>query len=293
MPGFDRSIPFRTELHQLGGQPYTSGKEKASRILEVSALGCWRISTVILVILAFVFTLCRMLQLHHPAVSAAAAEAWLEDGQPRWNLSPVSGTAQFFLDIGSSAESLRSSLSSRRARHLEERGWTGICSVPLPGDVGNRTCKLLVLPVAGEDHQEVTVPDCSSASMLGVSELARGLMGQGAAACPEVTLPAVGIRTLLERVDAPRVIDFASVETGGSELSILTHFPFNQHCVRAWTIRHEFSSEVMQPIRHILEVSHGCRIREGDEEFWVRCPCADGAQSGDSTGSAGFLSSEA
>jgi len=191
---------------------------------------------------------------------------------------PVSAPS-YFIDIGSSAESLR---TSRRAHHLERKGWTGICAAPLSGDIRHRSCKKFVLPVSGEDLDQVTVEDCTHATSLGVVELFRQLLGFGqrSAVCPEVTLPAVGISTLLDRVAAPQVIGYASLEMRGHELAILRHFPFAQHCVRAWTIRHDHDSEAMLAMRNLLEVSHGCRVHEGDGELWARCPCKAGAQGG-------------
>lgn len=286
--GFGRYPSTGTETYYVGFG--SAANDKAGRILETSTIACWRISSVILVILALTFTICRIVavQLQARPSASAAAEAWLEQGQPRWNLTAISEPPEkFFLDFGSSAESLR---MARRSRHLEKKGWSGICSVPLPGDLSDRTCKLLVLPVAGEDREEVTVPDCSGTSALGVTELARELMGSST--CPQVKLPAVGIATLLEQVDAPRVIDFVSLEMGSTALSILNHFPWESHCVRAWTINNPGVIDGAS-LRNLFEVSHGCRIREGGGEVWARCPCKDGAQAQPGVqpfGSTGFLS---
>lgn len=270
-----RSITIR----QDGGKYHVSDRFDGFR----KAMTCWRLMAALLLVLACFFVTCSyvMARFQHRAQTAesSAAEAWLEGGMPRWKLSSTmhnNETAQFFIDISHSAESLRDSISSRRARVLESKGWAGVCSVPLPGDLGDRLCKLLVLPVAGVDREEVTVPDCSQTSTLGVTELFRQLMFQTPAMCPEVTLPAVGIKTLLDRVNAPSTIDFMSVQTGGEEdMSILQRFPFTSYCVRAWTIRHDGARSRMDTIRQVLEVSHGCRIKDGGGEYFARCPCKD------------------
>lgn len=273
-----RSITIR----QDGGKYHALDKFDHFR----TAMTCWRLSAAALLVLACFFVTCSyvMARFQHRAQTAesTAAEAWLEGGMPRWKLSPnmhFNETAQFFIDISHSAEHLRDSISSRRARLLEGKGWNGICSVPFPGDLGDRKCKLLVLPVGGADREEVTVPDCSQTSALGVTELFRQLMFQTPAMCPEVTLPAVGIKTLLDRVNAPATIDFMSVQTGGEEdVSILSLFPFSSHCVRAWTIRHDGTKWKMDAIRTTLEVRHGCRVKDGGGEYFARCPCKDGAE---------------
>lgn len=261
----------------------------------VAAVTCWRVSAAILLILASVFItlsyVASHFQLRAREASSEAAEAWLEGGEPRWKGSfvlPTDSDTKFFLDIGSSAEVLRDSITSRRARVLEKKGWTGICSVPLPGDLGDRSCKLLVLPVAGTDREDVTVPDCNQQSALGVSELFRQLLFSTPTMCPELTLPAVGIATLLKRVHAPEVIDFISLATAASETdSILKQFPFSSYCVRGWTVRHDGASERMTTIRNILEVSHGCRLKEGSGEYFARCPCKDGGEHLSASSSAG------
>jgi hypothetical protein len=224
-----------------------------------------------------------------------ATEAWLEGGEPRWNLKDSAafkeGDAKIFLDIGTTAASLR---TARRAQHLELKGWTGICAVPLPGDFGERTCRQFVLPLGGKDKESVTVPDCSESSAAGVSESVRGLLGQSTdtSTCPKVTLPAVGIATFLKQISAPPVMDYVSVITEEAETpivkSILSNFPFHEICVRAWVVSHNDEIGMEAFVRNLLEVGHGCRVREGVGEYWARCNCKGGAQ-GESTPGAGFL----
>jgi len=258
---------------------YASGSGKASRRPEAYPLACVRVSTVIFVGCALVFCLSRTVVSRGAPTSAA--EAWLEDGEPRWNISPPPPSQQekplqFFLDLGPSAKALSSSVSSKRTRRLEDLGWSGVCAVPLPGDLSSRACKKLVLPIAGQDAQPVTVPDCSQ-KLWGPSRFWQKIMGEGKV-CPEVTLPAVGINTLLEQLDTPKIIDLASLRTGASDLSILNNFPFGQYCVRAWAVQHANSPTLKAAARSILEVSHGCTITDGADEFWARCSCNGGQQ---------------
>lgn len=298
MRGFQRFISS-VHTQYFDSDPFESrfdnGKVKSSWRLEASTF--YRVSTALLILSAVAFTLSRMLA--WPLAATATAEAWLEDGEPVWRLSPASEDApakQFFMDLASSAKAISSSTDSRRSRHLERKGWNGVCSMPLAGDIGDRTCKQLVLPIAGEDYEKVTVPDCGPPSW-GPMRLIQKMMGP--AECPEVTLPAVGISTLLERVDAPKVIDFVSLQTGTPDepvdLSILNNFPFSQYCVRAWTVRHGGNRVLMDAIRTILQVSHGCHLYDGShiggDETWARCPCKDGAQT-QADSQAGALAAE-
>lgn len=190
--------------------------------------------------------------------------------------SGVGGSSDgFFLEVGLSAERLE---DSKRTKHLENKGWNGVCAMPLPADIGSRTCKLVALPVAAESGQKITVSNCpqphSSIQALiptGVQALLHRFIE--ATHCPQKEISTVGIDELLVIAAAPKVIDFVSLETEGNEFDILQGFPFQKHCVRAWTVNHGYEEHIMSGIRQILEVGQGCRIVEGAGEFWARCPC--------------------
>jgi hypothetical protein len=173
----------------------------------------------------------------------------------------------FFLEIGLSAERLE---DSKRTKHLESKGWNGVCATPLPADIGGRTCRLVALPVAATSGQKITVSDCPQHPLSIQALVSRFTQ---AANCRQKEISTVGIDELLIIADAPKVIDFASLETEGSEFDIIEGFPFEKHCVRAWTVNHGYEEHLMSGIRQVLEVGQGCRIREGAGEFWARCPC--------------------
>lgn len=177
------------------------------------------------------------------------------------------GKDGFFLEIGVSAESLE---TSKRTIHLEHKGWNGVCATPLPADLASRTCKLVALPVAATSGQKITVPNCPHPPLSLKALISRIVE---APHCPQKEISTVGIEELLVIADAPRVIDFTSLETEGSELDIIKGFPFEKHCVRAWTVNHGYEEHLMSGIRQVLEIGQGCRIREGAGEYWARCPC--------------------
>lgn len=70
-----------------------------------------------------------------------------------------------------------------------------------------------------------------------------------------VQRPARTIGSILDEHRAPPVIDYWSLDTEGSELTILESFPFDRYSVRLITVEHNFQP-VREEIRAFLE-SHG------------------------------------
>lgn len=176
----------------------------------------------------------------------------------------------FFFEIGSNSQTV---LKSVRTRHLEDKGWEGVCAVPFPGDFSERKCKVIALPISGTSGQSIHVPDCSQSSTLG--SIVRSVRsGDSDSGCPTVEAKTLGIAELLYTSGAPKVIDYMGLDSFAWEVDILNSFPFDKYCVRSWTVYHNYEPEKAETIRHTLEVAQGCRVREGSGEFWARCSCS-------------------
>lgn len=71
------------------------------------------------------------------------------------------------------------------------------------------------------------------------------------------TIETISLNDLLEINGAPRCIDYLSVDTEGSELTILSHFDFLKYDIRIITVEHNFTPErkklhaLMQSIGYI------------------------------------------
>lgn len=63
----------------------------------------------------------------------------------------------------------------------------------------------------------------------------------------------ISLNDLLAEHNAPRVIDYLSVDTEGSELAILRSFDFDRFQTRVITVEHNFRAEVRDGIRSLLE----------------------------------------
>ncbi len=81
-----------------------------------------------------------------------------------------------------------------------------------------------------------------------------------------IDVETISLDEFLTRHEAPRNIDFISVDTEGSEYDILSTFPFEKWNVSCWTIEHNFS-----PIRdkiYTLMCAHGYERVEAKWDDW-------------------------
>jgi FkbM family methyltransferase len=75
--------------------------------------------------------------------------------------------------------------------------------------------------------------------------------------------PARTIRSVLRECNAPPVIDYWSLDTEGSELTILRSFPFDEYAFRVLTVEHN-RGPLQEEIRRFLESRGYSRFRTLD-----------------------------
>lgn len=168
----------------------------------------------------------------------------------------VNGT-HFFVDISQGGDGMS------HTRTLEESGWKGICADPFPDR--DRTCEAVSMPIVANDGEKVMVNDCSSrpSSMQAVLAVFRN--------CPQVERTGVSMDNLLKISRAPSIIDFIHLDSGGSEEQILSTFPFDKFCVRAWAVsKAQQGSTVGSFLR-----DRDCRIKEAPVGYFARCSCSE------------------
>lgn len=193
---------------------------------------------------------------------APSGRTYSYQGQDLFVVAMLGGMRNgFFLDSGAS-----DGLSGSNTRLLEEEyGWTGICVEPnddlFRQLVANRRC--ICLNCCLYDH-EGTVDFLEAGQVFGGilneydpthlqytrQEIARRWPAHRGAA--PVTKPARTARSVLCEAGAPPVIDYWSLDTEGSELAILSSFPFDEYRVRVLTVEHNFASS-REEIRRLLE----------------------------------------
>ncbi len=153
----------------------------------------------------------------------------------------------FFVEFGAA-----SGVSLSNTWMLEKHfGWTGILAEPNPefheSLKANRSCQMsfdCVYATTGD-----TVPFyCASTGELSGLVSARPEHTPGLEAEARVIqVPTISLQDLLRRHGAPRVIDYMSIDTEGSELDILSAFDFDEWDVRLISVEHN-----MKPQREAL-----------------------------------------
>ena len=183
-------------------------------------------------------------------------------GQDRW-VAQLFKRKGYFVEIGAwDGEELSNTF------YLEmELKWTGILVEPIQEFWNNcnncRNCiceNVAISEKAGlvsfkEDGQSSTI----------VQEPGDGV----------ITIPAITIKDLFKKYKAPTVIDYLSIDTGGTELEIISSFPFKEYSFIALTIQHNAYMGVKHfrrrvEMRELLEKNGMSFCRESDcDDFYI------------------------
>lgn len=168
-------------------------------------------------------------------------------GQDQWVVRLLGGQrGGFFLDSGAS-----NGVRGSNTYLLETRyGWNGICVEPndefFAELVSRRSCHCVNCCLYDVDGEV----DFVDAGVLGgiareyhprLLALARQVYGVPArpdGSPATVTRRARTIRSVLRELGAPPTIDYWSLDTEGSELTILKSFPFDEYGFRVLTVEH-------------------------------------------------------
>lgn len=155
----------------------------------------------------------------------------------------------------------------------KEFGWRGICAEPNPKFFvqlsENRSCTISNACIAGDTGREVVFILADAYG--GIADYAHAdshadKRDAYIAAGNVIHLKTISLNDFLIQHNAPREIDYLSIDTEGSELEILTAFPFQEWNIRLLSIEHNFTPQRSE-IRALLE-SHGYQCIEKEWDDW-------------------------
>ena len=168
----------------------------------------------------------------------------------------------YYVDVGSS-----DGVVSSNTKLLDDMGWKGICIDPFPTNMGSRTCQVVRQPVSSVGGKKVSFR--AAAWMGGITDT----MGVGAQTPKVLQAPLVELTTttldeVLEKAQAPKHIDFMSIDVEGGEFEALRGLSLDKYQVEAFAIEHNFEQPKREAIRQLLESRGYTRVRSWAEDDW-------------------------
>lgn len=128
-----------------------------------------------------------------------------------------------------------------------EYGWTGIVAEPARCWHGplqaNRTCHVETDCVWKQSGQSLAFNETSAAVFSTLSDFsATDLHAARRKNGTVYDVKTISLLDLLQKYNAPRMMDYLSIDTEGSEYEILSHFDFDRYSFRVITCEHNYTS---------------------------------------------------
>lgn len=130
----------------------------------------------------------------------------------------------------------------------KELGWSGIVAEPGRGWhsrlIRNRSCTIQTDCVWTETGRQLEFTQADEAGLSTLSAyVGKDSHAQRRAHGQTYMVQTVSLHDLLTRCNAPRSIDYVSIDTEGSEFDILSHFPFGSWDISVLTVEHNFRED--------------------------------------------------
>ncbi len=195
-------------------------------------------------------------------------------GQDLWVLERTNWQRHgFFVEFGATNGVLLSN-TWLLEKHF---GWRGICCEPNPTFLAqlkqNRQCMVTsdcIYSRSGETMQFVLADAYGGLAAHGGEDQHVDKRAAYSAAGHQITVTTTSLLDLLVRCEAPKVIDYLSIDTEGSELAILEAFDWSRYTIRFLTVEHNYTAQ-RQAINALL-TGLGYRCTEAQWDDWYEWP---------------------
>jgi FkbM family methyltransferase len=155
----------------------------------------------------------------------------------------------------------------------KEFGWTGLCAEPNPAFYEelrkNRTCTVsdtCIGPTTGETVEFIMADVYGGMEKYGFDDNHADKRAAYRDEGYSMTLPTQSLDDFLEEHNAPREIDFLSIDTEGSEFAILNALSFDRWRIRLITVEHNHTP--MREQIHDLLTAKGYVRTEAEWDDW-------------------------
>lgn len=192
-------------------------------------------------------------------------------GQDLWVLERLDYKRNgFFIEFGAT-----DGVTLSNSWLLEKKfNWEGICAEPNPKFFGklknNRSCsvsKACIGPRTGEQVEFILADVYGSILDYANEDTHHKKRAAYRSEGKTVILETISLDDFLIQNNAPRNIDYLSIDTEGSEFDILSTFPFDKWNVNLFTIEHNFTPK-RQQIRELMEANgYTCTAAQFDDWY--------------------------
>ena len=156
----------------------------------------------------------------------------------------------YYIDIGSNS----GEKSSNTAVLDKEFGFKGLCIDPFPTDMENRTCHVINKALYKKDGEILEfIGKGSTLGGLSIGMNKNSMHYDQTSKMEKTKIETVNPLTLFKQYNVPKVIDYLSIDTEGTELDILKEIPFDIYCIKYIHVEHNFEEPRRSDIRKYLE----------------------------------------
>jgi FkbM family methyltransferase len=150
-------------------------------------------------------------------------------------------------------------------------GWSGILAEPAKSWhkelLENRSCYISKMCVWVESGLEIQFSENSYRELSTISEFAnRDSRASNPPSSASYSVPTISLLDLLMQNNAPRIIDFLSIDTEGSEYEILKAFDFSKYRFRTIVCEHNYGP-MREKIINLLVSNGYSHVYENISEF--------------------------
>ncbi len=188
-------------------------------------------------------------------------------GQDIFVVSQLGLRPGFFVEFGAA-----DGITLSNTHLLESKlGWQGILAEPARCDADNlaknRTAKIDYRCVWKESGHKLKFVEAKYSALSTLALYSNDDFHAKQREAPEDTydVETVSLTDLLDQHNAPRDIDYLSIDTEGSELDIISTFDFKKYNISIITCEHNYT-ESRQKIRQTLKKNGYCHVLEGFSE---------------------------
>jgi FkbM family methyltransferase len=195
-------------------------------------------------------------------------------GQDKWVQSVLKDKRHgFFIEMGA----CDGTYFSNTYFFEKERDWNGICIEPNPvyhtDLIKNRNCRFCFNAISDRDKATVDFVSCSSAS--GIKDTA----GPFTKSDKTIQVETMTMSTLLKTYNAPKTIDYFSLDVEGHEYEVMKNFPFKDYTIQCLTVEHNephVGSEMRMKLRTLFEQNGYIFVKGNDDvQGWGHGPIDD------------------